>query len=122
MVNKISSYNSIKAYITKDGSEIREIIHPTIHGNQNISLAEARVKPGKETEPHFHQKSEEIYQVTSGQGILRIEDEEYEVESGFAVTIMPGQVHSLTNTGNKDLVVTCCCAPAYEHEDTKLIK
>ncbi len=122
MVSKMIRYNSIKAYITKDGSEIREIIHPTIHGNSNISLAEARVKPGKKTEPHLHKKSEEIYQVLSGKGILRIEDEEYEIERGLAVIIMPGQVHSLVNTGKEDLVVTCCCAPAYQHEDTKLCK
>ena len=122
MINKISRYNSIKTYITKDGSEIRELIQPEIHGNKNLSLAEARVKPGGKTEPHFHKESEEIYQVVSGEGILKIENETYEVGEGVSVVIMPGQVHSLENTGKNDLVVICCCAPAYRHDDTKLVE
>ena len=31
---------------TLDGSEIRELMHPAVHGNVNQSLAEARVSPG----------------------------------------------------------------------------
>ena len=42
-------YDSVVPYITKDGSEIRELMHPAVHGNQNQSLAEAMVPPGART-------------------------------------------------------------------------
>ena len=122
MVKGLSSYDSIKEYITKDGSEIREMIHPNIHGNTQISVAEARVKPGGKTEAHYHPKSEEIYVVTSGKGEMKRDGESFAIEKGVSVAIMPGQVHSLVNKGSDDLVVFCCCTPAYRHDDTILVK
>ena len=40
------------AYVTKDGSVVRELMHPHVHGNANTSLAEAVVAAGKTT--HLH--------------------------------------------------------------------
>ena len=34
-----TSYAAIRSYITTDGSEIRELMHPDHHGNQRQSLA-----------------------------------------------------------------------------------
>lgn len=68
MINKFSRYDSIEEYTTKDGSEIRELIHPNLHGNKNVSVAEARVQPGSTTAAHYHRKSEEIYVVMAGRG------------------------------------------------------
>ena len=39
-------YADIPAYVTKDGSVIRELLHPDHHGNRQQSLAEATVPPG----------------------------------------------------------------------------
>jgi mannose-6-phosphate isomerase-like protein (cupin superfamily) len=36
------------------------------------------------------------------------------------VAIRPGQKHKLWNTGSETLRLLCCCAPAYEHDDTIL--
>jgi mannose-6-phosphate isomerase-like protein (cupin superfamily) len=41
---------------------------------------------------------------------------------GDCVVIPPGQVHELVNTGDGPLVLLCCCAPAYSHEDTVLVE
>ena len=35
-----------------------------------------------------------------------------------AIAIPPGKKHKLWNTGSEPLRLLCCCAPAYEHEDT----
>jgi mannose-6-phosphate isomerase-like protein (cupin superfamily) len=43
-----------------------------------------------------------------------------EVRMGDAVAILPGQRHKLWNTGSEPLRLLCCCAPAYEHDDTVL--
>jgi mannose-6-phosphate isomerase-like protein (cupin superfamily) len=57
-----SSYADAEAYVTKDGSEIRELMHPARHGNHAQSLAEATVAPGTTMVLHYHGATEEIYQ------------------------------------------------------------
>ena len=120
MISKLTRYDTINAYTTKDGSEIREMMHPKMHANKNQSVAEARVQPGGKTEPHCHEKSEEIYVVMQGRGSMRRGAEHFAIEQGVTVAIMPGQVHSVVNTGTEELVILCCCAPAYGHDDTVL--
>ena len=65
-----TEYRKLSAYITKDGSEIRELVHPSLHGGnrQGQSLAEARVPPGGKTLRHRHPGTEEIYHVSGGRG------------------------------------------------------
>ena len=41
-----TAYRDAAPYLTKDGSEIREFLHPSRHGNRNQSLAEATVPVG----------------------------------------------------------------------------
>lgn len=108
-------------FITKDGSEIRELLAHRNSCIANQSLAEARVPPGASTTPHFHRRTEEIYYVLAGTGLMRIGDESRQVEPGDAIAIPPGAVHSIANTGEATLKFLCCCAPAYEHSDTVLV-
>ena len=49
-----TEYGKIDPYITKDGSIIRELMHPAIHGNSGQSLAEATVPAGGQTMLHKH--------------------------------------------------------------------
>ena len=114
----IKQLNEIKPFITKDGSEIRELLAHRNSGIRNQSLAEARLMVGASTQEHYHPRAEEIYFITSGTGRLRIEGEECPVGVGDAIAIPPGQRHKLWNTGDIPLTLLCCCAPAYEHEDT----
>jgi len=37
------------------------------------------------------------------------------------VVIAPGRRHQLFNPGAEPLVLLCCCAPPYSHEDTVLL-
>jgi mannose-6-phosphate isomerase-like protein (cupin superfamily) len=114
----IKNLNDVPAFITKDGSEIRELL---AHRNSVIrhqSLAEARLPVGGSTQEHYHPRAEEIYFITSGAGRLRMEGEERDVRVGDAIAIPPGRRHKLWNTGGETLRLLCCCAPAYEHDDT----
>ena len=106
------------AFITKDGSEIRELLAHRNSVIRNQSLAEARVAVGGSTQEHYHARAEEIYFITAGAGRMRIEGELREMKAGDAVAIPPGQKHKLWNTGSETLRLLCCCAPAYEHSDT----
>ena len=110
--------DGVKPFITKDGSEIRELLAYRNSVIRNQSLAEARVPVGGSTQEHYHPRAEEIYFITSGRGRIRIEGEVREVGVGDAVAIPPGKRHKLWNTGGAPLTLLCCCAPAYEHDDT----
>ncbi|AGW12699.1 cupin domain-containing protein [Megalodesulfovibrio gigas] len=115
-----TSWAQVPAYITKDGSEIRELMHPAVHGNLQQSLAEARVPPGARTLAHVHVRTEELYHILAGQGLMQVGDEWQTVIPGDTVCIPPGTVHCIENTGDAPLVLLCCCSPAYAHEDTLL--
>jgi mannose-6-phosphate isomerase-like protein (cupin superfamily) len=114
----IRNLNEVPPFITKDGSEIRELL---AHRNSVIrhqSLAEARLPVGTSTQEHYHARTEEIYYITHGTGRMRIDSETRDVKAGDAIAIPPGRKHKLWNTGNETLRLLCCCAPAYEHVDT----
>jgi mannose-6-phosphate isomerase-like protein (cupin superfamily) len=111
----------VAAFVTKDGSEIRELLAARNSCIRKQSLAEARVAPGTTTAAHFHPMTEEIYYLLAGEGQMRIGDEHRTVTAGDAVAIPPGAVHQITNTGDTTLVFLCCCAPGYEHADTVLV-
>jgi len=117
---EVKNLDDVTAFTTKDGSEIRELLAYRNSAIRNQSLAEARVPVGSSTQEHYHQRTEEIYYITHGRGRIRIEGEEREVKRGDAIAILPGQRHKLWNTGSETLRLLCCCAPAYEHEDTIL--
>jgi len=114
----IINRNNVKAFITKDSSEIREILAPRNSVIKRQSLAEARVAPGRSTEEHYHIQTEEIYYVLQGNGCMIIDDEEQDVRALDGIAIPPGARHKITNIGDDDLVFLCCCTPAYEHDDT----
>ena len=116
----IKSLDEVPAFITKDGSEIRELLAYRNSAIRNQSLAEARLPVGASTQEHFHPRAEEIYYLTHGAGKIRIGNETREVRAGDAIAIPPGQKHKLWNTGTETLRLLCCCAPCYEHSDTFL--
>lgn len=113
--------DQVAAFVTKDGSLIREILAPRNSTLRAQSLAEATLPPGTCTEAHYHPRTEEIYYILSGRGTMRLGAEERHVALHDAIAIPPGTPHQICNVGEEDLVFLCCCAPAYEHEDTVLV-
>ena len=112
---------SVTPYVTKDGSEIRELMHPARHGNRAQSLALATVHPGAITARHRHLKTEEIYHITAGRGLMTLGEKRFEVAVGDTVCIGPGTAHCIECIGVVALELLCACAPAYAHDDTELL-
>ena len=121
-----TSRADIAPYRTKDGSDIREFMHPSVHGREfgvaRQSLAEATVAPGASTELHCHQITEELYHITAGSGRMTLGDHRFEVAAGDTVCIVPGTPHCIENTGGGALVLLCMCTPPYDHADTQLLQ
>lgn len=117
--------DTLTPFITRDGSEIRELMHPAVHaslGVRNQSLAQARVAPGERTVRHCHHESEEIYHISAGSGRMQCDDNWFSIQPGDSICIPPGMPHRLENTGDSILIVLCCCSPPYSHQDTELLE
>lgn len=117
-----TEYEQLPVYVTKDGSLIRELMHPGVHENRNQSLAEAVIEPGARTLMHRHRAGEELYHVTRGAGRMTLGTQILELHPGDTVCIAPGTPHCVENTGPEPLHILCCCAPAYSHADTELLE
>ncbi len=111
-----------EGFVTADGSVIRELAGVPSANTTNQSLAEAVVPPGGETVAHFHPRAEEIYLFTSGSGQMQLGESKKAVRAGDCVVIPPGSAHKLWADEGEPLVLLCCCAPAYSHEDTVLLE
>ena len=81
------------AFVTLDGSEIRELAGVPSGNAVNQSLAQATVPPGASTFAHHHRTSEEIYYFTAGAGRMVLGGEESEVHAGDCVVIPPHVPH-----------------------------
>jgi len=119
-MNDITHYKDANEYTTKDGSIIRELMHPKYHTCKNQSFAEATVPCKLETKSHKHLISEELYYITQGNGLMTLGDKIFEVSTGDTICIPPGTAHKIKNTGNIEMKIICSCSPAYSHEDTIL--
>jgi mannose-6-phosphate isomerase-like protein (cupin superfamily) len=111
-----------EAFITADGSSIRELAGIPTGNAANQSLAEAVVPRGTSTVAHLHRRSEEIYLFTEGSGRMRLGDQERPVNAGDCVVIPPGSPHKLWADEDQQLVLLCCCAPPYSDADTVLLE
>lgn len=109
------------AFVTKDGSRIRELMHPAKHASRAQSLAEAVVDPGATTALHRHRTSEELYYILEGTGRMTLGSREFAVAAGDTICIAPATAHRIRNTGSGPLRILCTCAPAYRDEDTELL-
>jgi mannose-6-phosphate isomerase-like protein (cupin superfamily) len=107
----VTSIAGVEPFTTKDGSLIRELQHTKAQ-----SLAEAKLEPGQVTERHYHGASEEIYFLLEGTGVLELDGQLRDVQSGDAVLIPAGTWHQIRAL--EPLRFLCCCSPAYSHADT----
>jgi mannose-6-phosphate isomerase-like protein (cupin superfamily) len=119
---RVDRLDAQEPFVTADGSTIREVAGVPSGNAVNQSLAEATVPPGGETIAHHHVRSEEIYHFVAGAGRMRLGDVEADVRAGDTVVIPPGTPHKLLNPAGEPLVLLCCCAPPYSHEDTVLLE
>jgi len=73
-------------------------------------LAIARMAKGRTIESHVD-PMEEIYFVLSGEGEMSVDEETRHVRPGDATWIPAGSAHSLTNSGEGDLLILVVASP-----------
>jgi len=105
-------------YVTLDGSRVTELLRPERGGPRNLSVAEAVVEPGQSTRRHRHGRSDEVYYILEGKGVVTLGANSYAVEPGSCLLLPAGAVHSARCEGEAPLRILCLCAPPYTHEQT----
>ena len=108
IIRKLSEQDSEQSI----GGIRRQLIHA--EDDVGSSLYHISVK---DMQPHFHIRTTEIYYILKGTGVLRLDQEEFEIESGMAVAIPPGILHELT--GDVELLILA--TPPLQPDD-KFIK
>ena len=86
-------------------------------GDEELSIARARVEPGVTTTIHYVDGMTERYLITEGKGLVEVGDiQPTEVSVGDVVIIPPGTRQRIKNTGDKDLIFYALCTPRFRVE------
>lgn len=102
-------------FYTPEGCSIREISNDS--GDEEVSVALARVKPGVATELHKLKDVSERYLILEGKGIIDVQGlEQARVCPGDLVRIPPDTAQRITNDGEDDLLFYCICSPPFRVE------
>jgi mannose-6-phosphate isomerase-like protein (cupin superfamily) len=92
---------------------IRHLVTPENMGSQYLWLGTSSVDPGFTSNAHAHEDQEEVFYCVSGQGRIKVDDEEAPLEPGIVVYVPPKAVHKLINDGEEILKVVSAVAPPF---------
>ena len=90
------------------------LLAPGQFGSTNLAITWVEGQPGSEQPVHEHPSQEQVYVIVRGRGVMRVGDEEREVEAGTLVLVPPRTGHSIRNTGEEPLVFVSATAPPFE--------
>jgi mannose-6-phosphate isomerase-like protein (cupin superfamily) len=94
-----------------------ELINQETSTPNNVSLAIIILDSQKESEAHYHKKTEEIYYILEGSAIVVINGSEYEVKPGHAIFLPINSVHKIINKGDIALKLVCADSPPFDADD-----
>ena len=103
-------------FFEAEGCYITELSNSEV--DPDLSIAQARVKPGVTTSWHRLKDTAERYCILSGVGIVEIGGAaQRKVCSGDVVLIPPMQRQRITNIGKDDLIFLALCTPRFERHN-----
>jgi len=109
----VSNARDAQPFVAADLSEIRLLVDRTTAGIATLSLAHATVAPGAETVWHRLRRTDEIYFILCGRGLVSVGGETREVTAGDTVWIPADVAQRIQNPGSDPLEFLCVCGPAY---------
>lgn len=115
MLPEIKHADSAGEFVTDERCHIIEVANDS--GDEQLSIARARVEPGVSTAWHRLQGISERYLVVSGQGRVEVgEHAPAPVGPGDVVRIPAGVAQRITNTGDEQLIFYAICTPRFTAE------
>ncbi len=96
--------------------KLRGGLNLTEYAKNVIAIFETTLEKGQAIQPHYHPDAEELYYIISGKGLMHIENERREVDTGDVVYIPPEKVHFLQNTSSAQVRFITLTVNAYTVE------
>ncbi len=95
------------------GVAIEMLMDAETGGSEKLSMNISRVKPGVTLRPaHSHAGIEELVYVQAGKGEIWIEGKTAPITAGDVVLYPADSMHTVTNTGTKELSLLCVFSTA----------
>ena len=80
---------------------------PNDSGKLSFALKYSVIEPGKLYPMHPSEHTEAMF-VLDGTGIIRNDKEEFEIKAGDVILTRSGEMHSIRNSGRKELKTLSC--------------
>lgn len=111
----IHSFDEGREYYFREGCHINELSNSA--DDEVVSIARARVEPGRTTRWHRLSGITERYVILQGRGMVEIGSERVQTVSSGDVVIIPPQTRQrITNDGTESLVFLAICSPRFVPE------
>ena len=108
----IKPFDITQEYYIAEGCFITEMSNSM--DDPGLSIARARLEPGKTTRWHYLREACERYVVLEGTGLVEIDDlPATRVNVGDVVIIPPHSRQRISNTGSHDLAFLAICSPRF---------
>ncbi|NKB32217.1 MAG: cupin domain-containing protein [Pseudomonadales bacterium] len=116
MNSGIKKFQIDSEYFFKEGCFITEVSNSS--DDEEVSVARARVEPGKKTKWHALADTAERYVILEGSGTVEIGDmSPSKVTAGDVVLIPPQMRQRIFNSGENDLIFLAICSPRFEQKN-----
>jgi len=103
-------------HFIEEGCHIIELLQAD--DDRQLSIARARVEPGRTTRWHWLHGTVERYVILEGEGLAEIGDlSARQVRPGDVVLIPPDHRQRMTNSGRCDLLFLAICTPPFQPEN-----
>ncbi len=112
MLPEVKKYNRALEYETDERCHITEVANDA--GDEQLSIARARVDAGVTTAWHRLDGISERYIIVSGEGLVEVEGiDATPVGPGDVVRIPAGKAQRIANSGEQQLIFFAVCVPPF---------
>ena len=98
--------------LVKHGIQSRQMVWPKNSPESQATITHVTMEPGSVSERHAHERSEQIWIVERGEGMVLLANEQTEVlRAGDIVRTPAGEIHGVVNSGKEPLVYLAVTTP-----------
>ena len=120
---QVKHIKNLQQIVAGDACFLKEIFHPDRDPvKTHHSLAYAFVEPGGKTLNHYLEKQSETYYIIKGKGMMHIDDESFEVETGNSYIVPPKGKQWLENLGEDRLEFLVIVDTPWKLEDEVVVE
>jgi mannose-6-phosphate isomerase-like protein (cupin superfamily) len=71
--------------------------------SEDLCVTREMIPPGKSEKKHFHSETQQFFYIIHGSAVFYMAGKEVKVNSDEGMHILPGTIHSISNTGDENL-------------------